>query len=327
MISVSECAKRFAHALSNPWGPDALGACLPMSPVRPSMKLCQRMRISTVVGTNGGCFLLVSPCLVNNQAFAWYSTTGYVQADNAAFTVTGTNASTGVGVVAANMATIPWSNAQFADVANRMGGRIVAVGVKAMYTGTALNMSGTWNAVINHDGTSLNDLVGGSSYNIPNLSNERGFKTAPVTRKPMVVTSGPLDYQAYDFNEGTDTYPWSVGQMNGQTGGSNGAAPIFIMLTGGVANQGVIFDIIAHFEYVGKLANSITPSHLDENAARALLAASVASNQSSNWHPTFGQLMNGLKTAFTTGTQIVSAVRSAAPLLRGAAAAAPLLLT
>lgn len=332
VVSVSECTKRFASALSDPWSSAALGACLPIEPVRPSMKLCQRMRISTVIGTNGGAFIVVSPCIASDRAFAWYSGVGYTQSDGAIFTVSSTDTTATPGVFPAYMSSLPFNDTNLIDPANRMSARIVSVGVRGTYTGTALNMAGTWNALISPDGST----VKGVTSNIVSLSSSPAFKTAAVTRKPMTLVTGPIDYNGYEWCS-PDTrqstlgnirnYPWSGENLEpGTPSIENGQTPIFLMLSGGVAGQGVVFEIIAHFEYSGKLATGLTPSHNDEIAAKGVLSVASAANQSSSWRPSYDQLLKGLKGVYQMGTHVYEAGRAAAPLLRGAARAAPLLL-
>lgn len=336
-MSISECTTRFAHALSNPWDSRALGACLPMEPVRPSMKVCQRMRISTTIGTNGGCFVLVSPCSANDHAFAWYSTSTYDRSDSAAFTLSGSATSSTTGVLSAYMSALPFSSSQLWGENNRMSSRIVAVGVKGQYTGAPLYMSGTWNGFLSPDGTCLRTDQGDANNSIPNLSGSPAFKDTPVTKKPMMLATGPFDYEGYSWknhfevmtsggSNGTataSTYPWSTVGTTTNPAYYAGCMPILLMLTGGTAGQGVVFDIIVHIEYSGKLCTALTPSHYDETAARAALTSATAVNQSSAWHPSFQQVVNGLTSVLQMGTQVVRTARTMAPIAR---AAAPLLL-
>lgn len=332
-VSVSECTKRFAEALSNPWSPKALGACLPIEPVRPSMKICVKQRISTTIGANGGCFLVVSPCVANDTAFAWYGGGAYNLSDHALIAPTATNTSLTAGVTAQNMTGLPWASMDLQSPYNRMSARIVSVGVKAQYTGTKLNEAGTWNALISPDGVDIT----GASNNIAALSNVPGFKWSPVTKKPVVLTSGPLDYEGYEWcapdvrSAGSvpavANYPWAnEGMLSAAPAAMNGACPIFLMLTGGVAGQGVVFEIIVHAEYTGKLCTALTPSHNDETAAKAVLSASTAVNSSSTWHASLSNLTSGLAEILQTGTKLVTVARSAAPLLGAAARTVPLLL-
>lgn len=334
-VAVSECTQRFAEALSNPWSERALGACLPIEPVRPSMKVCVKQRISTTIGTNGGCFIVISPCIANNLAFAWYSSSGYQQSDSATFTITSTNTTTTPGVQAQVLGGLPFSSTQLGLPENRMSARIVSVGVRAQYTGTTLNEAGTWNGLIAPDGSDMTQNVN----SIPNISNVPGFKWRRVTKQPITMVTGPLDHEGYEWcrpdakEAGTQAdlqtacYPWATeGIIGSPSTALNGQCPIFLMLTGGVLGQGVVFEVIAHIEYSGKLCYAMTPSHNDEVAAKAVLTSATKVNQSSSWRPDVGQLTSGLAEVLKMGTHLYSAAKTAAPVLGAMARAAPLMI-
>lgn len=337
LLQVSECAQRFAHACSNPWSQRALGACLPIDPVRPSQKICQRMRVSTTIGTNGCTFILISPSIANDRAFAWYGGGSYTPSDVAAFVATATNTTTTVGVTAVSMTGLPLNATQVVSDDFRAAFRIVSVGVSGQYIGTPLNMAGQWIGYINPDGSTLNSGAG-TSFNVPSLSNLPGFKTAAVTKSKFSLVTPPLDLEGQQWfrpaesfinnNTGGYAYPWARETINGGTingaSVSNGEAPILLLLTGGVAGQGVVYDVIVHLEMVTKTAY-LTPSHIDEVAAKAIVDLANKSNASPTWHPTAKQLMDGLVSVISHGTRMVTAVAPVARQMgRLAITAAPL---
>jgi len=284
------------------------------------------MRISTTIGTNGGCFCLVSPTVSNDRAFAWYSTGTYAQSDVASFVVTGIDATSTAGVSVAKMGGLPFATGNLVDDTYRTAFRIVSVGVSGQYIGTPLNMAGQWVGYINPDGGNLNSN-GGTAYNIPALSNLPGFKTASVTKSKFTLVTPALDLdgqawfrpaEEYIANRtGTMCYPWAHATIqSGTSVGAaiqNGEAPILLMLTGGVPGQAVVFDVIIHVEMLSKTAY-LTPSHSDEVAAKGIIDLAAKSNSSPSWHPSAPALMNGLASILQAGTRVVTTMGP--PLVR-----------
>lgn len=317
-VQVHPCTVQFAHALSDPFSMAALGACLPIEPVRTSQKVFKRTLINATIGTNGVCVCYVSPTFVNDRAFAWYSTSTYAATDGA-FSVGApgtTNVSTTTGISVAYLSNLPYSSFFF-DVNKQASARIVAIGVKGYYTGTALNMAGLWHGFVQPDGgdVSMNALSA--------LSSLPGYKTQPMSRKPTRLSCGPLDFEGYEWSRPgslglvstgyasqTRTYPWTDTPLGVENSlaftGENGVCPIVLAVTGGVAGQNVTFEICAHIEYTGAGITSQTISHTDEIAAKSLLATSSRMLATpTGWAPSPSALLSGLKSTVKNATQLI----------------------
>lgn len=343
-VVVSECTRKFASALADPWSDAALGACLPIDPVRNSMKVFRRLRIQSTIGTNGCSFVLICPTVISDAPFGYTNNFDYVQSDSAAVIVDPASGAIGGHVKSFEMG-LPFSSNHFFEKTNRMGARIVAVGVSATYTGTQLNMSGTWNAMISPDGSSLASSWDNFGNSLPKISTEPGFKSKAVSRAAVKLVSGPLDEEEQGWFSGpsvndsavalqTAWYPWARGEplyypWTGQVHQApRGACPMLVMLSGGVSGQGVIYDVCVHVEYIGKPVSATTRSHQDDIAAKAVLTQKARDNSTSSWGSSVSSLLRGVGDVLTTGSHIVTtAGRYAAPALRIAGAAAPLLLT
>jgi len=63
---LSHCAAKYAVAISDPWSPEADGACIPRAPSRPSQKIKLFNRVNVTISSNGYTPIYFMPCFAND---------------------------------------------------------------------------------------------------------------------------------------------------------------------------------------------------------------------------------------------------------------------
>lgn len=321
-LVTTECIRKFAVALSDPWSEAALGACLPIEPVRPSRKVRFRTVVTVTVGTAGTGFILVSPSMGSDSPCAYYTTSAFVESF---LKVTYTPSLT-TGIVQIQPNTLPYTGNQLINESQYRGisARIVSVGLKAQHSSPALTRQGLWWTYNTPDHS---DLVGLSQANM-GLGNNQGAVAYGIDKQQVKLVSGPVDYDEHDFhcpftqslqdgsgvNAGPLTYPWSNGQWLGKevqdnlfaNNGAYGACPMGLGIFGGVPGQTFMVDLVYHLEFAGRSVASVTTSHSDEVAAKIILSAQKEEN-SAGRDPSAKSLLGSLKDRLATSTtRIVS---------------------
>lgn len=266
-LPLSPCAQKYALAISEPFHPNATGACVPSFPSRNSQKVTAFIRgtLTTSSTTNVG-FIAVVPTLANDGTVAWTTTS--------AFNGT-TLAGSGAGVVPRTLPNLPWSTASLlsssgGSVPPAISGRIVSIGVRLWYSGTELNRGGVTYALCepNHG-----NLLG---MDATNLGAYVECVKASVSRdKPAYVFTAGIDAEECQYPEHDSAatagfpdvrvYPFSQGAPATATS-LVGAAPLAIMIVSGAPSSNFEFEIVEHVEYVGAASSAMaTPSHSDAN--------------------------------------------------------------
>lgn len=312
---MSECAKKYAAALSNPWSDVALGCCLPIEPVRPSQKIRVRATVSVVCGTAGVGFVMFSPCIANDW-FSYYYTTSTYAGTSFSCTLSGVNTVATTGVAGGYFSDIPYTSTYFQSTNTGASARIAAVGLKATHTSAKLTRQGVWYAYVNPD-HSCNDGINPTSY-----AQMPGARILPIDVPSVTLTSGPTDVDEYDwhrpYQSGTTVgesynYPWSNGTWFGKdvlntTAYGNGAAPLIVGIVGGAAGQSFLVDLVLHVEYSGKNMSGLTLSHNDERAAKALLTANSRHNTTGNSPSSlsFSGALAAVKNVIGSATEVIN---------------------
>lgn len=317
-IELSECALKMAVAIASPFSPMALGACIPTSPARPSLKTSGYIRTTAYVGTAGWGYIAITPCIANDQVSVYYTTVAYTGNQNDYFSPFGaTVGALKTGVAGANMTNLPYPSSSFwtntyPDLLsqNWVQGRIVSVGLSVQYTGTTLNESGTLVCFSHPSHLDIGNL--NTSQILAFQDCEAGF----VGRKKCLVSSGPVSDEecSYDRepkaaafsgnNPGSNTfqscliYPWSSpGTYN--SGNTLAAAPIMVVGFTGVAGSTFYFELVTHAEYVGGGATALsTPNVADPIGLHKVISAvgKVPQMKQANPEKSYGQHMfNALK--------------------------------
>lgn len=308
---LSKCALKYALALTDPFDPNAQGACIPSYPALDSFKTHGFVRFDGVIGTAGFGFIAVSPTLASDMPVAFVSNGSFTL--SAATCLSASNTlSTGVSRV--YMPNLPVSSTDLVFTANNnnatVSGRIVSCGVSVQYTGTTLNESGlvycyrspTHNNVVVIPGTPTSagtDTI--SAYT------EVGIESFDRMRCELVDFAASAQETAYPTSSELSSdsevatlcvSPFSQGNqyLNGaftQSVGSvrMGSCTMVIMVTG-KSQEPFHCDLITHIEYTGqKVASLVTPSHADPAGFQSVLTAcqniqsiKTANPKMSNWN-------------------------------------------
>lgn len=284
---LSHCASKYALAISDPWHPDAQGACIPRFPARPSQKVTSFLRGNAVIGTGGTAIILVSPTLANDATMVWTSSGVFAGNANAAITAATP------GIVSYPMPNLPYLASQLSvgssNVSPVVAGRIVSCSLKASYIGTVLNSSGLYYGICTPDHENVNGISIGSF-------SETEVKPVRPGSSIEIVCSGQSDAEvSYSGNASlaaaeetlSTLWPFSNGNQFSATD-TSGAAIMKIAVTG-VPNENIYWEIVLHAEYVGTVTSGkLTPSHTDsrgfemvQQAAANLATKKVASPGSS----------------------------------------------
>jgi hypothetical protein len=309
---MTECGRKYALSLSQPFSAQADGCCLPFPPDAPSLKANCLVRANLQVDLGGTAWVVISPTLAKDKTALWTSTV-----NASAFPITIATKDT----APANYAAFTASGLPFAQsdiVSGSIAGRIVSVAIRITYVGTAANMSGLYFAYTNAD----RDNVNSSTYSIANILTSKECKLARVTNKPFEMAytvASPEHYRYVGHKEATAgvgtaatygqvaCYPWSSGvDINGKgpclTGAiDNGAAMAIIGITNAIAPSSFYVEYIQHVEYVGRSATfGLTPSHSDPPAASAVetaaqLAATDYESSSGTWGSVFSKALNHVR--------------------------------
>jgi len=271
--NMSPCALKLLTAIKNPWDPRAFGACLPSNPARDSQKCCGFVRGTGAIGSGGLGFVIVYPSIANNSVQICYTTSNYPGTNVLPF-------NTGLfstGVLSAFCPNLPFTDSQLYN--QQMGvtgaqGRIAAVGLKAWYTGTKLNMSGNTYCFVSptHEdltGATLGDLgaraeceikaVDGSVCTLSSTS----ISPEETTYDRIANQAGveAFDAQGSIGNQMDGVceviHPWSGGKLclglaSIHPGPRVGGGCMVWCITG-VAGSTFAYEYIIHNEYVGVL--------------------------------------------------------------------------
>jgi len=291
--SLSACAMKYALAISEPFHPNARGACLPKFPSPPSQKVTGFARFTATIGTTGFGFVSMGPCLANDGYVAFYTTPTFGQ--NGIFPLSGPN-SFSTGVSAVSMTNLPYTTAQLTTgefsslsstlIANReaVQGRVVSFGVRITYVGTTLNESGVyyvWSSPVHENAVGV--AQGGASI----LGALADCEVCGTTRKPCESVLYPVSASEAEYggqnsiSSGvTPVYPYCNGSftfnsdLTAQAAGMQiGAQPLVIAMTG-VAGSTYMVELIQHCEFTGTaIASSATPSDADQVGFERVTAA------------------------------------------------------
>lgn len=236
---LSPCVRTYLGAIADPFGPDAVGACIPTDPSFPSQKLFVFFRGTLTTGTNSVGWVYMSPYrLAANNASSIYYT------DNSTGGTYGGTALIATATAGVNLAArtnSPYTAAQI-DGPN-VSVRLVSCGIRVAYAGTNLNKGGR---IIGFEEPTHQNLTG-ATY--ANLRSYRDVTEFDIDDHWHGVTYTPI--QATEVAYSTQTAMPDSGFMA-------------VMLTSAVSAQPFSFEVVAAFEAVGKLtASSATHNQVD----------------------------------------------------------------
>jgi len=268
---MSECALKYATAISDPWNPNAEGACIPTFPSRASQKAKGWIRQQVTIGTAGWGFVMVTPCLSSNSQAIYYTTGTYAGSGQLSITAT--------GVTNANLGNLSWNNTSLAGSSTTpaaISGRLVSFGASLQYSGTVLNRGGMVYSLVEPNHGNLNGMVPSQ------LAAYQECRVEPITPKKVLIGGSGIDaqevaYPEYDPNNpNLAIYPYCQDISIDATATNVGGAIAAFVFTG-VAGNTFEFELVEHCEYVGASASPMaTPTHSD---ARGFEMVNTASNR------------------------------------------------
>lgn len=272
-VGLSECAARYAIAIADPWNPEARGACVPIHPSRPSQKVTAFREIIATVGTAGYGFIMLAPCLCNDNSCIFVS--------GPTFASTTPNVSIDVpqvGVSGYKITNIPYIAKQLYDSTQygkpSVMGRVVSAAISAEYTGTELNRGGNIICFVDPDHHSVNNIPFDDI-----ISRAEADISVPDSNRSKCWVSAygcddvELDYPDYSYKVNTTTeltlltsYPYSKGIPLAPTGASDVGVgtPIMIIIFTGTPGNTYRCKVVEHLEYLGVGVDfALSPNHTD----------------------------------------------------------------
>lgn len=238
-IALSECAMRYALALTNPFSNNLKEVCIPDEWAQPSYKVAVRAFTTLVTGTGGWGWVIADPQAISNDAAnnarAILSTTAAYVGSQSRINILDPD------LLKVNATRAPYSQATLISQTGPKY-RIVACGLRIRYTGKAIDRGGTIIALRHPNNETLNDLdesqLRGLNNSVPGPVHQD--KWTSVNWIP--VNASNQAFKTYD----PSSYTHSMG---------------FFVRS---ATPGATFEVQAMYltEYVG--ANiATTPSHSD----------------------------------------------------------------
>lgn len=276
---LSECAAKFALAISDPFNPRATGVCIPIPPVLRTQKVARFLRTQFVTGASGVGFVLLSPSTASDTGSVYTTTSAYAESG---ITTRGTgagaiNIATGV---TCNPVPGPWTstNLQAVNSQDHVGARMVCAGVNAQYSGPLLNQGGVFTSLVqpNHDGFPVSYTPGSSAsiglyssykeaYWKPNCGQKVTLSAVPVnnveetfSQQSTVTESGAItnDGQLFPY---TSADPFTI-NLGGNFTIETVDPMMGIIVSGAVPGSLYVVEIVYHCEYTGRPVAAVATS-------------------------------------------------------------------
>lgn len=263
-LVLGKAANDWVNAYLHPFDLRIKSVGVPRPGSQPSFKTTGFIRGTGYIGEDGLGFVYGMPCLCNDRACLGVTTADFTQGRMVQF-------SNNVGVISQNgthfspkpgfMSNLPFNANQLQGTGPEtlIEGRIVAASLRAYYTGTALNKSGSYYAYVDPDfaniiGAPHDDASMGSGYSVDMLATKDATEISSIqsSREARIVWCPPsanlFDYAGPGASNLRKTYPYAenVAQFDGATATSCAA----ICLTG-VAGETFYYEMIVHAEYAG----------------------------------------------------------------------------
>lgn len=258
------CATKYFIAVSNPWSPQARGACIPRNPCPPSQKVSMTTYLTVVIGINGIGFVAVSPCLASDSPIAWSSTATY--AGSAITNLNCTNGGISGGETIVDYLMTPFKNAQLTGVFPEISGKIISTGVRSQYIGKLTDRNGLITCF--HDPNHMTVATTPS-----NIRDRQEAVTRAVGSNPCELTIYGVDEREFQYPDGSSAgglvenlkqiYPFSGG-IN-VTGTEQFGRPVGAIVYYGAPGTTFDVEIIQHMEFVGRSATNSTPNVSDSS--------------------------------------------------------------
>lgn len=283
-LKLTECAAKYAVAIIDPWDKLAMGACVPMAPARPTMKVCGFLRGIVHIGTAGIGFIAASPCIANNIACVYHSASSF-----AGSTIEATTFAI-LGVVHNAISNLPFTRTNLVDGgASNVPialGRIVSAGLSLRYIGTEYNRGGRVMCYSEPTHESINTYT----TSVMGAKLESEFSTPGPNRNKCWITTNGIDSEELEFPDVANfmsgneqnlrlCYPLSRGEkVSNNTGDDTHGAVIMGALISGLPGDVYEYEYIQHCEYTGSACQSrLTPNFADPDGTAMIQTAAARS--------------------------------------------------
>jgi len=316
--SLSPACRKLTLAYTAPFSILAKGSYLPLLPARPSFKTEAFLKFDATIGTGGYGYVMLSPTLCKDMPFGYRTGVTFAgSADDYLTPFATAPLNVGVlntGVTQFLMPANPYTYAEMyagveaSDLAARVEGRIVAVGITATYIGQTQSEAGLMYCFTDPDHKPIHN------YTVNTLQSRSECEITNNSRKLCSMAAGPISLTETEYGQDGASigaysggpayitvspatavvYPWSVGlNMNGlgvsasgtfantvvtsgngfANSNSFGGCPMVVAFSG-TAGQKLHFEVILHAEYIGQPTEGrTTPSPVDILGTQRVIAA------------------------------------------------------
>lgn len=259
--TVTPCLKKWFTCLTEPFSANSSGACIPAGANVPSARNFGYARFDALVGAGGFGFVAISPTACNDGT-AFFLTNGAYGLNQVQICSSTNNLTP--GVEGYSMLNNRFRSTTFYQPSAANPGasqRIVGGGVRCMYTGTNLNLSGLYYCYTTPTHQSVIE-INNSGATTGSLGGMQECIIKPVTRSPQEfplypVKESELDYPGVNSATFETLYPWAAGVvMNAgftytNANGVQCGTPTTLIMFSGEAGESFHFEIGIHFETIG----------------------------------------------------------------------------
>lgn len=286
-LKIMDCTYKYILAKTDPFNPDAIGACVPRDNYSASQKNHAFVRLSMQCNSNGYAVAFIMPCLANDRPVIYYTRASSTVSGSTALNLSTLAAASELDSV--DLPT-PYNTANLYDTgsstsASSVKGRVVSAGFRWWYTGTEINRSGWSTAFVSPSHSSmesetLNSILARATANvIPNDSGRKKHNAAIFgTCADEFAYTKPQNGAAAAVDELMATYPYSSNVAC--TTGTAIGAPIAILIWMGVHNTAHELEYCQHSEYIGAPTTYMATKNYSDVEGSALADEAVASIQS-----------------------------------------------
>lgn len=281
--NASPCIKKWFTCLTEPFSPQATGACIPTGANHPSMRNFGYARFDAAIGTGGFGLVAFSPSPCNDNPVIFYSDNTF--AGTTDLQLVSDNHHTFGGINTLNIGNNRFTMAQLTtDLANPAAtARLVGGGFRVQYTGKNINLGGL---IYVYTAPSHVCVVDNPDYSIGTIGETGSYQECvikPVTREPTEFILSPMEDRELSYPLGssvnTHAYPWSVGDhINGVLFDPNDTVPVgactTVCIFTGTPGETFHFEYGMHVESIGMATEGQRfPADSDPVGVDAMMAA------------------------------------------------------
>lgn len=308
-VTTSPCLKKWFDCVTEPFGQNAQGACIPFGGNVDSNRYMGYIRGDITIGTGKVGILILAPSPYNDVNCMWVTNAGFTGNDATWVTNLNTLAPGFTALTVTNnrfsAQSVLGSAATQRDMPLQV--RMVGGGIKLYYTGTELNKSGLMsiytnpshqNATYNSSGVSSTSSLGAYQETLicPISREPKEYPLTPLLTTELEYYSFPVSGTGVQAAMTSFAYPWCSQQIINGAGlyavpsglaalTYAGSASTIIMVTG-VAGETIHFEYAMHCEAIGDLTEGQRlPADSDPMGVDAMMAALSRLQIERNSHP------------------------------------------